>query len=98
VASVESKIKGFHDSLPLREHRIGLERKRTWCFSTGHEFVAKAADIAGLYLTREEKALAIHVDEKPDIQTLKFRTVYAVSSDHKLIRGLARTSVTVMTR
>ena len=75
----------------LREHRISLARKRTWCISTDPEFVAKAADIVGLYLARDAKALVVCVDEKPNIQALKFRTGYAVSSDHKLIRGLEST-------
>jgi transposase len=72
----------------LREHRINLARKRSWCISTDPEFVPKAADVVGLYLTREEKAFVICVDEKPNIQALEFRAGYAVSSDRKLIRGL----------
>ena len=75
----------------LREHRISLARKRSWCISTDPEFVAKAADIVGLYLADDEKALVICVDEKPNIQALKFRTGYAVSSDRKLIQGLEST-------
>jgi len=72
----------------LREQRINLARKRSWCISTDPEFVPKAADVVGLYLTRDEKALVICVDEKPNIQALEFRAGYAVSSDRKLIRGL----------
>ena len=64
----------------LREHRISLTRKRTWCISTDPEFVAKAADIVGLYLARDDKALVICVDEKPNIQALKFRTGYTPTS------------------
>ena len=75
----------------LREQRISLARKRTWCISTDPEFVAKAADIVALYLARDEKALVVCVDEKPNIQALKFRTGYAVSSDRKLVRGLEST-------
>jgi len=75
----------------LREQRISLARKRTWCISTDPEFVAKAADIVGLYLARDEKALVVCVDEKPNMQALEFRTGYAVSSDRKLIRGLQST-------
>jgi len=75
----------------LREQRISLARKRSWCISTDPEFVPKAADVVGLYLAREEKALVICVDEKPNIQALKFRTGYAVSSDRKLVRGLEST-------
>jgi transposase len=75
----------------LREQRISLARKRTWCISTDPEFVAKAADIVGLYLARDDKALVVCVDEKPNIQALKFRTGYAVSPDRKLVRGLEST-------
>jgi len=77
----------------LREQRISLARRRSWCISTDPEFVAKAADVVGLYLARNEKALVICVDEKPNIQALEFRTGYAVSSDRKLIRGLESTYV-----
>jgi transposase len=75
----------------LREQRISLARKRSWCISTDPEFVPKAADVVGLYLTHDEKALVFCVDEKPNIQALKFRTGYAVSSDRKLIHGLEST-------
>ena len=75
----------------LREHRISLARKRSWCISTDPEFVPKAADVVGLYLARDEKALVICVDEKPNMQALEFRTGYAVSSDRKLVRGLEST-------
>src|SRR3989304_5801875 len=34
----------------LRRYRIHLQRRRSWCVSTGPEFAAKAADIVGLYL------------------------------------------------
>jgi transposase len=75
----------------LREQRISLARKRTWCISTDPEFVPKAADVVGLYLARDEKALVVCVDEKPNIQALQRRTGYAVSSDRKLIQGLEST-------
>ena len=75
----------------LREQRICLARRRTWCISTDPEFVPKAADVVGLYLSHDDKALVFCVDEKPNIQALAFRTGYAVSSDRKLIRGLEST-------
>ena len=70
----------------LREQRISLARRRSWCINTDLEFVPKAADVVGLYLTRDEKALVICVDENP--QTQEFRTGDAVGADRKLIRGL----------
>jgi len=75
----------------LREQRISLARKRTWCISTDPEFAAKAADVVGLYLARDEKALVVCVDEKPNVQALERRAGYAVSSDGKLVRGLEST-------
>jgi transposase len=55
----------------LRQHKIQLQRKRSWCISTDPEFSSKAADIVGLYLDPPENALVISVDEKPQIQALE---------------------------
>lgn len=75
----------------LREHRISLARKRTWCVSTDPDFAAKAADVVGLYLAPPEMALVLCVDEKPNMQALERLTGYAVSSDRKLVKGLEST-------
>ena len=75
----------------LRTQRICLARKRSWCISTDPWFVAKAADVVGLYLAPPENALVICVDEKPNIQALERATGYAVSSDHKLVRAIEST-------
>jgi len=55
----------------LREHKISLQRQRSWCVSTDPEFAVKAADIVGLYLNPPENALVLCVDEKPAIQALE---------------------------
>ena len=55
----------------LRDQGISLERRRSWCISTDPEFVAKAADVVGLYLAPPENAIVICVDEKPSIQALE---------------------------
>jgi transposase len=55
----------------LREHRISLERRHSWCVSTDPEFAAKAADIVGLYLNPPEHAVVLCMDEKPSIQALE---------------------------
>lgn len=55
----------------LRRHGICLQRRRSWCISTGPEFAPKAADIVGLYLAPPENAIVICVDEKPHIQALE---------------------------
>jgi transposase len=72
----------------LRQNRISLARKRSWCVSTDPEFVPKAADVVGLYLSNNEKAIVVCIDEKPNIQALEFRKGYAVSSDRKLVQGI----------
>lgn len=71
----------------LREQRISLARKRSWCISTDPEFTAKAADVVGIYMAPPENAFVICVDEKPNIQALRRRTGYAVTSDNKLVHG-----------
>jgi len=75
----------------LRQERISLARKRSWCISTDPEFASKAADVVGLYLAPPENAFVICVDEKPNIQALERRTGYAISSDKKLIQGIEST-------
>jgi transposase len=55
----------------LRKRKISLQRRRSWCVSTDPEFVAKAADIVGLYLNPPQGALVVCMDEKPSIQALE---------------------------
>ena len=55
----------------LRQHRISLERRHSWCISTDPQFAAKAADVVGLYLNPPEHAVVLCVDEKPSIQALE---------------------------
>lgn len=55
----------------LREHKIQLQRRRSWCVSTDPEFAPKAADIIALYLHAPENAIVLSVDEKPHIQALE---------------------------
>ena len=38
----------------LRDQRIALARRRSWCVSTDPEFAAKAADVVGLYWRRRK--------------------------------------------
>ena len=75
----------------LRDQRIALARRRSWCISTDPEFAAKAADVVGLYLAPPENALVLSLDEKPNIQALERRTGYAVSSDRRLVQGFEST-------
>jgi transposase len=55
----------------LRKQQIDLDGSKSWCESDDAEFVAKAADIVGLYLAPPENAIVICVDEKPSIQALE---------------------------
>ena len=55
----------------LRAHKIDLAGRKSWCESNDPEFVAKAADIVGLYMAPPENAIVLCVDEKPSIQALE---------------------------
>jgi transposase len=55
----------------LRAHKIDLAGRKSWCESSDPEFVAKAADVVGLYMAPPENAIVICVDEKPSIQALE---------------------------
>ena len=55
----------------LRAQKIDLSGRKSWCQSTDPEFVAKAADIVGLYMHPPENAVVLSVDEKPSIQALE---------------------------
>jgi hypothetical protein len=55
----------------LRAQKIDLSGLKSWCQSTDPEFVAKAADIVGLYMMPPDDAMVLSVDEKPSIQALE---------------------------
>jgi len=55
----------------LRKHKIDLAGRKSWCQSNDPEFVAKAAEVVGLYLSPPEDAIVLAVDEKPHIQALE---------------------------
>jgi transposase len=55
----------------LRQQKISLSRRKSWCVSTDPEFVPKAADVVGLYLNPPQNAIVLCVDEKPCIQALE---------------------------
>ena len=48
----------------LRAQKIDLTGRKSWCESDDPEFVAKAADVVGLYLASPENAIVICVDER----------------------------------
>ena len=55
----------------LRAQKIDLSGRKSWCVSTDPDFVAKAADIVGLYMAPPTNAVVLSVDEKPSIQALE---------------------------
>ncbi len=92
-SSVAKRLKVSDDAVwrLLRKEGICLSRQRSWCVSTDPEFVAKAADIVGLYLNPPENALVICIDEKPSIQALERATGYVQTTDSKIVRGFKST-------
>ena len=55
----------------LRAQKIDLSGRKSWCQSEDPEFVAKAANIVGLYMMPPDNAVVLSVDEKPSIQALE---------------------------
>jgi transposase len=55
----------------LRAQKIDLSGRKSWCESTDPDFVAKAAEIVGLYMAPPENAVVLSVDENPSIQALE---------------------------
>jgi transposase len=55
----------------LRAQKIDLSGRKSWCQSSDPEFVAKSADIVGLYMSPPDNAVVLSVDEKPSIQALE---------------------------
>ena len=55
----------------LREHKIDLAARKSWCESNDAQFATKAADVVGLYIDPPAKAIVLCVDEKPSIQALE---------------------------
>ena len=70
----------------LRNHKIDLVARKSWCESNDPSFTAKAADVVGLYVAPPEKAIVLWVDEKPSIQALE-----RAQGDLKLPNGRALT-------
>jgi transposase len=55
----------------LRAQKIDLSGRKSWCESHDPDFVAKAAEIVGLYMAPPDNAVVLSVDEKPSIQALE---------------------------
>lgn len=71
----------------LRDKRIDLDGKKSWCESDDVEFVAKAADIVGLYMAPPDDAIVLCVDEKPSIQALERAQGYLKLPNGRALSG-----------
>jgi transposase len=71
----------------LRAQKIDLTGRKSWCESDDPEFVAKAADVVGLYLAPPENAIVICVDEKPSIQALERAQGYLKLPNGRALTG-----------
>ena len=71
----------------LRAHKIDLAGRKSWCESNDPEFVAKAADVVGLYMAPPENAIVICVDEKPSIQALERAQGYLKLPNGRALSG-----------
>ena len=71
----------------LREQKIDLAARKSWCESNDPEFAAKAAEIVGLYLDPPDKALVLAVDEKPSIQALERAQGYLKLPNGRALTG-----------
>src|SRR6266478_3958444 len=71
----------------LRAQKIDLAGRKSWCESNDPAFVAKAADVVGLYMAPPENAIVICVDEKPSIQALERAQGYLKLPNGRALSG-----------
>jgi transposase len=71
----------------LREHKIDLAARKSWCESNDPAFTAKAADVVGLYVDPPAKAVVLCVDEKPSIQALERAQGYLKLPNGRALTG-----------
>jgi transposase len=71
----------------LRAQKIDLSGRKSWCESNDPDFVAKAAEIVGLYMAPPENAIVLAVDEKPSIQALERAQGYLKLPNGRSITG-----------
>ena len=71
----------------LREQKIDLTARKSWCQTDDPDFVAKAAEIVGLYLDPPQDAIVLAVDEKPHIQALERAQGYLKLPNGRALSG-----------
>jgi transposase len=71
----------------LREHKIDLAARKSWCQSNDPQFTAKAADVVGLYIDPPARAIVLCIDEKPSIQALERAQGYLKLPNGRALTG-----------
>lgn len=71
----------------LRNHKIDVSARKSWCESDDTEFAKKAADVVGLYVDPPAKAIVLCVDEKPSIQALERAQGYLKLPNGRALTG-----------
>ena len=71
----------------LRAQEIDLSGRKFWCESNDPEFMAKAAEIVGLYMAPPDNAVVLSVVEKPFIQALERAQSYLTLSNGRAVTG-----------
>src|SRR5574337_42017 len=71
----------------LRAHKLDLDGRKSWCESDDPAFVAKPADVVGLYMAPPENAIVICVDKKPSIQALERAQGYLKLPNGRALTG-----------
>ena len=71
----------------LRNHKIDLEARKSWCESDDPQFATKAADVVGLYIAPPKKGIVLCIDEKPSIQALERAQGYLKLPNGRALTG-----------
>lgn len=71
----------------LRQYKVDLVARKSWCESNDKDFAAKAADVVGLYVDPPLKAIVLCVDEKPSIQALERAQGYLKLPNGRALTG-----------
>lgn len=87
IAAELGDVHAQHVWRVLRAQKLDLAASKSWCESRDPEFVAKAADVVGLYMAPPENAVVICVDEKPSIQALERAQGYLKLPNGRALSG-----------
>lgn len=87
IAAALGDVHTQHVWRVLRAQKLDLVASKSWCESTDPQFVAKAADVVGLYMAPPQNAVVICVDEKPSIQALERAQGYLKLPNGRALSG-----------